>query len=157
MGPMLRWFVFTIGFGLLPFGFRLLLEALHSSRVEPWNNTPELLFFCVMVCGVEMGEIFCTFSSETEMGPVRARALSIAFCVLMLFAFIAAGLYGIYMDQERLRLLAATECARMCATSINGGVDALDFQQNVYRLSIWLSALLGVGATALEWLRTRRK
>jgi hypothetical protein len=35
MRPMLRWFVFTVGFGLLPFGFSILLAALETGSVMP--------------------------------------------------------------------------------------------------------------------------
>lgn len=56
MGPMLRWFVFTIGMGLLPFGFSVLLQVLRGVPPNQWQSSPELLFFSVMGLAVAAGQ-----------------------------------------------------------------------------------------------------
>lgn len=157
MGPMLRWFVFTIGFGLLPFGFAVLLDRLHDPSAIELNNSPELLFFCVMTSAVEMGAIFTTLAGKPELPVWRSSFLGVMFPILLLMAIMAAALYGIYIDQERAeRFLLKTDCTRVCANGGHAGLDALDFQTNLFKLSLWLSGLLAVAATLTEWVRTRR-
>lgn len=168
---MLRWFVFTIGMGLLPYGFSVLLQTLRGVPPSEWQNSPELLFFSVMVSAVQMGEIFCTLSNGTRERRVKRTLLSIFFCVFLLGAILGALLYGVYADHERYdpALAVGARCsAPAVAPTYLHGVDAaaslgraceewLDFQTNLYTFSIWLAIVLGVTGTAAEWARTRRR
>jgi hypothetical protein len=171
MGPMLRWFVFTIGMGLLPFGFSVLLQTLRGVPPSGWQNSPELLFFSVMISAVQMGEIFCALSNGTEMKPLKRTALSVFFCVFLLGAILGSLLYGVYADHERYdpALAVGARCSAPVlapgylhrpdpgASLARACEEWLDFQTNLYTFSIGLAAVLGVTGTAAEWTRTRRR
>ena len=91
MGPMLRWFLFTIAMGLLPFGFSGLLRSLRGVPPEKWQNSPELLFFSVMVSASQLGGIFDTLSKRHRYRSPRHVILGFAFGFFLLSAILAAG------------------------------------------------------------------
>jgi hypothetical protein len=101
MGPMLRWFVFTITMGLLPFGFSILLQVLRGVPPSEWQNSPELLFFSVMVSASQLDGIFASFSLSGS-GEDEGRGLlnGMSGCFLIT-AIVAAALYGVHVDHAR--------------------------------------------------------
>jgi hypothetical protein len=158
MGPMLRWFVFTIGMGL-PYGFSVLLQTLRGVPPRAWQNSPELLFFSVMVCAVQLGEIFDTLAKRPPFGKRRRAVLGLAFGAFLISGVVSAGLYGVYIDQER----NAPAChAATLTASPDPAITAtckewLDFQTNLYRFSMRIALFTGCFGTVIEWLRTRRR
>lgn len=159
MGPMLRWFVFTLGMGLLPYGFSVLLQSLRGVPPDEWQNSPELLFFSVMVSASQLGGIFETLAHGRIRGPIRRTLLNFGFGVYLLAAILASGLYGVYVDHERSA--RTCEAAGPVASSPLRMPDArctewLDFQTNLYRFSIVVACIAGIFGTATEWVRTRR-
>lgn len=165
---MLRWFVFTITFGLLPFGFSVLLQALHGPDAGPWQNSPELLFFSVMVCSAQMAEIFAALSGGTGLRRRRRTLLSWMFCLFLVGGVCSSMLYGVYVDHERTaRWLSAAGCPAPGGVPVlrdfpspqvrDACHEWLDFQTNLFRFSIWLAAGAAILGTATEWMRTRRR
>lgn len=71
-GPMPRWFVFTMGIGLLPFSVSVLLQLLRGVPSKEWQNPPELLFFSVMVCASRLDGIFASLSTSHGIGRGEA-------------------------------------------------------------------------------------
>lgn len=169
MGPMLRWFVFTVTLGLLPFGFSVLLQWLRGIPPEQWQNSPELLFFSVMVSASQLGEIFAALSARVGRPAAWRTFLSMMFGLFLISAILSAALYGVYVDHERHKPAHpfAVECAdraggtRSPDRAGTADVDAacaewFDFQGNLFRFSIWMSAIVGAVGTFTEWVRTRR-
>lgn len=165
---MLRWFVFTIAMGLLPFGFSALLQALRGVPPERWQNSPELLFFSVMVCAVQMGEIFTSLSAGGEVRPFKRAVLGSAFGMFLLGAILSAALYGVYADHERndpsipmgARCTSPSSAAAPAADAAPEAhtcTEWLAFQTNLYSFSIGLALLVGSVGTITEWTRTRRQ
>jgi hypothetical protein len=153
---MLRWFVFTITFGLLPFGFSVLLQALH------------LLFFSVMVCSAQMAEIFATLSGGKWLRRRKRTLLSWMFCLFLVGGVCSSMLYGVYVDHERsARWLSPGRCPAPDQPAAMRDVrsppirDAchewLDFQTNLFRFSVWIAVGAAILGTVTEWIRTRRR
>lgn len=170
MGPMLRWFVFTIGFGLLPFGFSALVHRLHQPGARAWQPSPELLFFSVMVCASQMAELFHTLSVQPGLRPRRSTARAGLFAFFLLGGVWSSALYGLYVAHDLAApatlvqgrcIVEAVSQVQPAASGVFLGVTECDrwlvFRQNLYRLSVWISILLGVVGTFAEWLRTRRR
>lgn len=168
MGPMLRWFVFTIGMGLLPFGFSVLLQALRGVPPHQWQNSPELLFFSVMVSASQLDGIFASLGAPKGNDGVPRTLLSAMFGLFLLSAIVAAALYGVYADLARndpARVIGAA-CAALLAQAPVAGEPAalrahcaewLSFQSNLFTLSAWIAGMVGVLGTMTEWTRTRRQ
>jgi hypothetical protein len=157
---MLRWFVFTLAMGLLPFGFSALLQTLRGVPPGQWQNSPELLFFSVMVCASQLGGIFETLARGHVHGRVRGTLLRFGFGFYLIAAILASGLYGVYIDGER----SALRCHGTNASFTSAGPahasecrDWLDFQTNLYRLSIVIAGAAGGFGMVTEWVRTRRQ
>ncbi|HST57669.1 MAG TPA: hypothetical protein VLK84_03205 [Longimicrobium sp.] len=160
MGPMLRWFVFTVAMGLLPFSFSALLQTLRGIAPERWQNSPELLFFSVILCAAQLGGIFDTLSHGPPLGRWRKTMLSCAFGIFLLAAIVSAGLYGVYVDHERgVRMCQAASTSFTSAAPLNAGHcnEWLDFQTNLYRFCIVIAVIVGSFGMVTEWIRTRRK
>ena len=160
MGPMLRWFIFTIAMGLLPFGFSGMLQTLRGVPPEEWQNSPELLFFSVMVSASQLGGIFDTLMHSRRYGRRQHVLLSFAFGFFLLAAILSSGLYGVYVDHER----SARACqSASAAITVDQAVDPgyctewLDFQTNLYNFSIVVAGIVGSFGTVTEWVRTRRQ
>jgi hypothetical protein len=157
---MLRWFVFTLAMGLLPFGFSALLQSLRGVPAHEWQRSPELLFFVVMVCAVQLGSIFETLSRRPGFGKRHRAGLEIAFGAFLIGAVVAAGLYGVYIDQERNALLCqAVGLGRQPAGlhAITPCAEWLSFQSNLYRFSIKSAGFVGCVGTVVELICTRRR
>lgn len=167
MGPMLRWFVFTIAMGLLPFGFSILLQVLRGVPPSEWQNSPELLFFSVMVSASQLDGIFASFSSATS-GEGRGRGLLNAmFGWFLIASIVAAALYGVYVDHARNdpARVVGSACAAVVGQVPGPGHPVgierhcgewLAFRANLFTLSTWLAGVVGVFGTITEWIRTRR-
>jgi len=123
---MLRWFLFTIAFGLLPFGVSVLLQLL-SGRAAMVPHSPALLFFAVMICAAQVGAIFSSFLDA--QGSHRREILSPLFGVFLLGAVFSAAMYGVYMhhDLNDPGLRWNTSCSR---PGVSGRVFAVaDFSR----------------------------
>jgi hypothetical protein len=168
MGPMLRWFVFTIAMGLLPFGFSVLLQALRGVPPDQWQNSPELLFFSVMVSASQLDGIFASLSTPSRGDEGWRTLLSAMFGAFLLCAILAAALYGVYADQARndpARVIGAA-CAKILAQPAadvapasmrDHCIEWLAFQGNLFTFSLWMAGVAGVMGTMTEWIRTRRQ
>lgn len=165
MRPMLRWFVFTVGFGLLPFGFSILLAALERGSVLPVRRSPELLFFAVMVAGVQLGALLT--EPPAEHGQGRGNWLMWVNGFFLLMSIMAAGLYGVYVDRER-NLSPLCRQATQNGTEILAAVppmaergnldrcpEQVRFLENVFLISVWLAIVFLALGTLAEWHRTR--
>jgi hypothetical protein len=153
MGPMLRWFVFTIAFGLLPFGVAVLLQLL-SGRAAMVPHSPALLFFAVMICAAQVGAIFSSFLDA--QGSDKREILSPLFGVFLLGAVFSAAMYGVYMhhDLNDPGLQWNTSCSRP-GVKVDGCSQWLMFRVNLFTLSVWVAAFAGVLGTWSEWTRSR--
>ncbi|HEX8393659.1 MAG TPA: hypothetical protein VF665_15040 [Longimicrobium sp.] len=163
---MLRWFVFAVGFGLLPFAFSVLIVALETGSLLPLRRSPELLFFAVMICGAQLGASFTEPSAWLR--STRPGVSAWASGMFLLGGILASGLYGMYVDRERNLAPACREVqqwqvdrsAAVPPVAQSGNLDGCPedviFLENVFVFSVWLAAWLGATATATEWLRTRR-
>ena len=165
---MLRWFVFTITMGLLPFGFSVLLQALRGVPPAEWQNSPELLFFSLLVSASQLDGVFASLSSGRVGKGKWQTMLNTLFGCFLVSAIVSAALYGVYLDHARNdpARVAGTTCEaimeqvrRTRAPVEIGGrcAEWLDFQSNLFTLSIWMSVLVGVAGTFTEWTRTRRQ
>jgi hypothetical protein len=163
---MLRWFVFTIAMGLLPFGFSVLLQALRGVPPAELQNSPELLFFSVLVSAAQLDGVFASLSSR-ECGKGEWRTLlSVLFGCFLISAILSAALYGVYLDHARNNPAAGVTCEAVVGQARRAGSSAgikarctewLEFQSNLFTFSIWMSATVGVAGTFTEWIRTRRQ
>jgi hypothetical protein len=168
MGPMLHWFVFTIGMGLLPFGFSVLLQALRGVPPAAWQNSPELLFFSVMVSASQLDGIFASLSSHKGGEEGWRTLLSTMFGSFLLSAILTAALYGVYVDHARTdpaRVIGSACAAVMGQSSALPDPGAirehcrgwLAFQRNLFTFSVWMAVVVGAMGTITEWIRTRRQ
>ncbi len=148
MGSLLRWFVFSVAFGLLPFAFSVLLRLLHGEPPSLVQNAPELLFLALMLSAIQMGE---GMVSGTRARGGAGAARDAAFCLFLLIAVLSAVVYGVHA--QALRTSPCTFASAPADPSCTGWVT---FQSNVYTLSVWTAALAAGIGTIAEWTRTRR-
>lgn len=137
MGPLLRWFVFSVGFGLLPFAFSVLLRLLHGEPPALVRNAPELLFLALMLSAIQMGESAGAGRSGRRLAQ-RMRSLS--FCFFLLLAIFAAVAYGVYVQGTRETECPSTLTPRACR-------DPSTFESNVFSLSMWIAAMAAAVGT----------
>ena len=156
MGPMLRWFLFTIAFGLLPFALSMLLNAFGGGRVGAALTSPALLFFAVMVCAAQVSGLLVTLSAEKPIAPSRRDLLSACFGVFLLGGVFSAMLYGVYVNHELndpgVRWNAT--CSRV-GVKLDGCAEWLNFRMNLFTFSIWVAAFAALVGTWAEWMRSR--
>lgn len=148
MGSLLRWFVFSVAFGLLPFAFSVLLRLLHGEPPSLVEHAPELLFLALMLSAIQMGEGMTARSRGRAGGSVAGDAL---FCLFLLIAMLSAVVYGVHA--QALRTSPCTGASVPADPSCRGWVT---FQSNVYILSVWTAALAAGIGTFVEWTRARR-
>lgn len=163
---MLRWFVFTVGMGLLPFGFLVLQQALRGIPPGQWQNSPELFFFSIVVCASQLDGIFASLASSNDREGDQDRekaALVPMFGLFLLGAILSAALYGVYVDHARndpARIIGAV-CGRFPSSTSpdvrEHCTEWLAFQANLFTFSMWTAGALGVLGTVAEWIRTRRQ
>lgn len=151
MGPLLRWFVFNVAFGLLPFAFSVLIRVLHGEPPGLVQSAPELLFLSLMLSAVQMGETVGT----TVPG---SRSRDAAFCFFLLIGISSAVLYGVYVQGARGTVLNGTpgSCAPGAAQVDPACAKWMTFQSNVFSLSVWLAVATVSFGTVAELIRTRR-
>jgi hypothetical protein len=144
MGPLLRWFVFNVAFGLLPFVFSVLLRLLHGEPPELVQNAPELLFLSLMLSAVQMGEAFGDGVAPARASRSPGGLWSAVFCAFLLVAITSAVVYGLYVQARRESV----------------GADPtrwVTFQSNVFSLSVVLAVVVVAGGTGAELARTWRE
>jgi hypothetical protein len=141
MGPMLRWFLFTIGFGLLPFALAVVLRELGGGRVGAALTSPALLFFAVMVCAAQVSGLLVTLSAGEPIPRNRRDLLSAFFAVFLLGGVFSAMLYGVYVNHELNdpALRWNTACSR-AGGKLDGCADWLTFRMNLFTFSMWVAA-----------------
>lgn len=152
---MLRWFVFTIAFGLLPFAVSSLLQTLGAGRFVVALASPALLFFSVMVCAAQLSALLSTFSAGEPLTPARRDVLAGFFAVFLLGAVVCAILYGVIVSHELNDpgVRWATSCARPGLNLAEcSGWQTL--RLNLFTLSIWVAAFFAVVGTISEWKRS---
>jgi hypothetical protein len=93
---LVRWFTFTVGFALLPLTVSILLNYLRGSEIlATLQRSPELLFFCLMVCATALGDI-----TESSVAVGRDIVLRILSSALLLGAVVSAILYGSFLNEQ---------------------------------------------------------
>jgi len=92
MGPVAKWFVFTIVAGLIPYG---LVVSQHHRNTGEWTfpPSPELLFLAVIAFATVLGEI-----QESDQERRRAPRFRTHYAVLMIFGVVlSAAAYGAFV------------------------------------------------------------
>lgn len=92
---LLRWCFFSVAFALLPLGLSVFMPYLvlgdHADAHRLVRGSPEVLFFCIMICATSLGEMF-------EHPRLRLRPLLYGFgVVLLLMTVLSATLYGSFL------------------------------------------------------------
>ncbi|HEY0036892.1 MAG TPA: hypothetical protein VGB66_09415 [Longimicrobium sp.] len=157
MGPMLRWFVFTIAFGLLPFSLSGLVQVLSGRGFASAPDSLALLFFSVMVCTAQLAAIYAALSDADSLSARSREILNAFFGLFLLGAVVSAVMYGIYMSHD-----LNDPALQWNGTCARGGVNLdacsawLSFRVNLFALSVWVAAFAGVLGTWSEWIRSRR-
>jgi hypothetical protein len=156
MGPMLRWFVFTIAFGLLPFAIGT-LQRLLGGHTAGALHSPALLFFSVMVCAAQLSGILGTFADAHAVERKEREILSGFFAIFLFGAVVSAILYGTYVRHElnEPALRGSTSCSRP-GVKLDGCTEWLNFRMNLFTLSIWVAAFFATMGTVAEWKRSPR-
>lgn len=154
MGPLLRWFVFNVAFGLLPLAFSVLLRLLHGESPDLVQNAPELLFFTLMLCAIQMGESAGSTAGGPPGGTMVRATRDAAFCGFLLVGILTAVVYGVYV--QALRGLGSAVVSPCGAAAGPACTQWVTFQSNVFNLSLGLALIVGVAGTFAELLRMRR-
>jgi hypothetical protein len=165
MGSLTKWFVFTIVFGLLPFGCSILLQQFEHPGAATPENSPELLFFSIMVCAAGLGEL----SGFRHRAGWRKPVLGSAFGLLLVCAIVSAVVFGVYSDHARKSpgAEAGIDCVayrelpadvRMRILSPAAGAEVVgrrcsrweQMQTHIFRFSMGWAILVGITATVAE-------
>jgi hypothetical protein len=165
MSRMTKWFVFTCGFGLLPFGFAVLFHYLHDPAGPTVESSPELLFFSLAVTASTMGELWGVHPARLW----KRRMHGIAFSSLLIVGVFAAALYGAYVSHGYTS--PARSAGLDCRFWVNGGGRGHDavrtaaeplipacrewlaFADRLFTLSIALAIGAAAAGTVCEWFR----
>lgn len=164
MGPRAKWVLLTLIFGLLPYGAACFVGYVRYPDASPFRNSPELLFFSLMVSASALGELM----DENQFRSLRGGGggmRSFALVVFFAGAAVSALLYGIYLyhDMASPGLEAGLDCATVATWP--SGEEALwgtDWSKRcvrwmrvrtaIFRVSVGMAVLLGFGATITAWL-----
>lgn len=89
---IIRWIFFNFLFALFPFASSLYINSRSGkSTFEAWSNSPEILFFGLMLCATAVGDIF-------EISPTRWNTFfTICGFLLFLSAIALAAQYGNFL------------------------------------------------------------
>jgi hypothetical protein len=168
MGSLTKWFVFTIVFALLPFGCSLLLQQFDQPGAATPENSPELLFFSIMVCAAGLGEL----SGFRQRAGWRKPVLGSAFGLLRVGAIVSSVVFGVYSDHARKSpgVELGIDCTALAALGASAkalvlrpGVAFLvvadrcarwrAVQTHIFQFSVRLAILLGIAGTAAVLVR----
>lgn len=87
---LIRWFTFAVVFALLPFLTSLLFRGMAGVlTTDAIQQSPELLFFALMICATAMGDL-----NELSSAVGKDTVLRILSSALLLGASVAGILYG---------------------------------------------------------------
>src|SRR3954468_17294826 len=93
LNRLVRWFTFAVGFALLPLAATLLLRYLNATLSRrALEDSPEILFFSLMICATALSDI-----SELRSTAGADPILRILWSALLLGASVSAMLYGSFM------------------------------------------------------------
>lgn len=130
---LIRWFTYNLLFALLPLCAAILLHALAGRlTTEALANSPEILFFAIMVSATAMGDL-----SDITGILGWDILLRIIASTLLIGAIFSAILYGSFLYDTII------------------GPGSLVFRARLFRISIWLSIVLFVLGTLVEILVAR--
>ncbi len=128
---LIRWFTYNLIFALLPLGASLCVRALLYGNLttDVLANTPEILFFSLMVSATAMGDL-----SEIAKPLGWDNLFRIFWFVLFFGAIWSAFLYGIYIYD-----------------SISGP-GSIEFRKRLLSFSMGLSIVFVIFSTTVEVL-----
>jgi hypothetical protein len=93
--------VFTIGMGLLPYGFSVLLQSLRGVPPSEWQSSPELRFFSILVSAAQLDGVFAARDEPRNGTTAWPTLLGAMFGCSLVAAIVSAVLYGVYVDHAR--------------------------------------------------------
>jgi hypothetical protein len=128
-----QWITFDILFALIPFMFTVLLRYLAGSlSVTQLSESPEILFFAIMVCATTTGDLHELFN------PIRwDTRLRILFSFMLFGAIFSSVLYGSFLYDTLI------------------GSNSELFKQNLFQVSIYLTLSLTLVALLVQILIAR--
>jgi hypothetical protein len=127
-GRLIRWFTYTVAFALLPLATTLALRYVHGSlSLRAVEDSPEILFFALMVCAVALGDIHEFRSAVRPDALIHATASA-----LLLGVCASAILYGSFVYDKIMA----------------GGNPT--FQHRLLYVSIGLASVFLVAGTVLQ-------
>jgi len=130
---LIRWITFDIVFALIPFIIIVVLRALMGSlSAEKLSDSPEILFFAIMVCGTATGDLY---GIADPLG--WDNLLKVLFSLMLLGAVFSAILYGSFLYNTII------------------GPDSPLFKENLFHVSIYMTSSLAILAFLTEFLIAR--
>ena len=128
---LVRWFTYTIFFALLPLGISILIRSFTGNiSLRSIANSPEFLFFSLMVTATALGDL-----SETFRNSLRTLTFDILRSGLLLGAVFSAILYGSFIYDS----------------ITNPEID--QFRIQLFGLTKWLAIVFGIVSTIAEaWI-----
>ena len=128
---LVRWFTFNIAFALLPLGAAILIRSLSGKLTrEALANSPEILFFALMISATAVGDLLAVPKPE-DNGIV----FQILWSALLLGAVFAALLYGVFLYVSIMNPAAS------------------DFRVGLWGVSVWLAVTFAIVSTLAEaWI-----
>jgi NO-binding membrane sensor protein with MHYT domain len=130
---LVRWFTFTVLFALLPLGVTILLRKLTGTfTIRALEDSPEILFFALMICATSLGDMQAL---RTAVG--KDLPLLVLWSALLLGSVFSAILYG-SLAYDKL---------------VTGGTEA--FQQNLLSVSVLVAVIFFVLALIVQILLSR--
>lgn len=164
MGPRAKWLLLTVIFGLLPYGAACFVSYLQDPAASPFRNSPELLFFSLLVCAAALGELLDEDRPRYLRGGgggMRSAALVVFFVGVA----VSALLYGIYLyhDMSSPGLEAGLDCATVATWPTDAVVTWgaewgarcgkwVERQTIIFRVSVGMAVGFGFAATVAAML-----
>lgn len=164
MGPTAKWILLTLIFGLLPYGAACFVSYIQNPAASPFRNSPELLFFSLLVCASALGELL----DENQPRYLRGGGggmRSVALVVFFVGVAVSALLYGIYLyhDMSSPGLEAGLDCATVAALSTDTAAPWgtewgrrcgmwVERQTIIFRVSVGMAVGFGFAATIAAML-----
>lgn len=130
---MIRWITYNLAFALLPLLAAVTMQMLNGTLTTQFvANSPELLFFALMVSATAMGDI-----SEITTAIGEDIRIRISWSCLFFGAVWSAILYGALLYDSII------------------GPNSASFQQRLLTLSIFVATLLFIVSTFVEVILAR--